>query len=193
MAFYINLDSRLDRREQFESECVKMDLTVERFPAIVHLRGPCLGCSASHLQVLKLAKERGVPSVIVFEDDFTFLVSKEEFQTVLDTLPADYDVVMLGYNLIRGEEYNSTFGRTLEGQTASGYIVHQKAYDKLIECWEQALSAFEHQPGHHWKYICDQSWKPLQPVLRWYHALPRVGKQRPGWSDLGQRHVDYDI
>ena len=193
MAFYINLDSRTDRREQFEQECVKMDIQVERFPAIVHPKGGTLGCNASHIQVLKYARDRGLPNVTIFEDDFEFLVSREDFVKVLTGLPEDYDVVMLGYNLVCGESHSETFGRTLEAQTTSGYIVHQKAYDKLIARWEEGLALFEENPGHHWLYICDQYWKALQPTLRWYHVIPRVGKQRAGWSDLGQAYVDYNI
>jgi hypothetical protein len=192
MAVYINLDRRTDRRADFEAECSRMGIRVERFPAIVHPLGGALGCSASHLQVLKLARERGYPSVMVFEDDFEFLISNEEFAAVLASLPEDYDVVMLGYNLCRGDDYTPQFGRTLEAQTTSGYIVHQKAYDGLISVWEEGLRRYEENPTHHWLYICDQSWKPLQPLLRWYHTRPRVGKQRAGWSDLGQKFVDYD-
>lgn len=192
MAFYINLDTRKDRRADFEAECQKMNLSVERFPAMIHPKGVGLGCSMSHLQLIKNARDRGYPSVTVFEDDFTFLISKDDFATVLATLPEDYDVVMFGYNLFQGEDYSSTFGRTLEAQAGSGYIVHQKAYDRLIACWEAAMIQFEQSPHEHWTYMCDQSWKVLQPQMRWYHTLPRVGKQRAGWSDLGQRFVDYN-
>ena len=192
LSFYINLDSRTDRRQSFEAECAKMDLVAERFPGIVHPKGGALGCSASHLAIIKLARERGLPCVMVFEDDFTFLISKDEFNTVLSTLPEDYDVVMFGYNVICEETYTPSFGRTLNAQAGSGYIIHQKAYDKLIECWEQAMVNFEENPGHHWLYICDQSWKPLQKEMRWYHAIPRVGRQRPGWSDLANAFVEYD-
>jgi GR25 family glycosyltransferase involved in LPS biosynthesis len=192
MAVYINLDSRTDRRHEFEGECQKMDICVERFPAVVDPSGPAIGCCASHLQIIKDARERSLPSILVFEDDFEFLISKEEFQTVLNTLPDDYDVVMFGYNLIREEEYTPAFGRTLEAQTTSGYIVNQRAYDAIIARWEEGISLFRQNPSHHWLYILDQYWKPLQPAMRWYHAIPRVGKQRAGWSDLVGAIVNYD-
>lgn len=192
MAFYINLDSRADRRAQFEAECAKMDIQVERFSAIVHPKGRALGCTASHLQVLKIARDRNLPNVTVFEDDFEFLIPRERFVKVLAELPDDFDVVMLGYHTLCEEKYNHAFGRTLEAQAGSGYIVRQKAYDRLIAHWEESLAMFEEKPREHWNYICDQSWKSLQPFLRWYHAIPRVGKQRAGWSDLVQAHVDYN-
>ena len=142
--------------------------------------------------MIKLAREQQLPYVMVFEDDFTFLATKGEFSAVLASLPEDYDVVMFGYNLIREEPYSTLFGRTLEAQAGSGYMVHQRAYDRLIACWEQSMLNFEENPHQHWLYICDQSWKSLQPTMRWYHAIPRVGKQRASWSDLAQTYVDYN-
>ena len=54
--FYINLDKRVDRKELFESELTKYDLTAERFTAIYYPppKG-IVGCGKSHLQVLELA------------------------------------------------------------------------------------------------------------------------------------------
>jgi hypothetical protein len=51
-AFYINLEKREDRRKEFEEECKKMEITVERFPAIERSRG-ILGCHLSHITILK--------------------------------------------------------------------------------------------------------------------------------------------
>jgi hypothetical protein len=188
--FYINLDTRTDRREQFEEECRRMKLSVERFPAVKREPG-ALGCSYSHYNVIRLAKERGYPSVVIFEDDFQFLVSREEFDSVLSSLPDDFDVVMLSYNLQSSEPYNEQFGRALEVQTASGYVVSSKMYAALLTIWERSLEDYEKQPHCHWLFINDQSWKPLQPKSRWYYSLLRIGKQRPSWSDLSNEFVDY--
>jgi glycosyl transferase family 25 len=192
MAFYINLDTRTDRRDQIEAECARMSIAVERFPACRSLTPP-IGCTLSHLTVLKLARERGLPSVLVFEDDFEFLVSKDVLDDVLIHLPEDYDVVMLSYNLLRSEPYNHRFVRVLEAQTASGYIVHSRMYDRLIATLEEGYQLFLANPHVHWLYINDQYWKRLQPESRWYATTVRMGKQRPGWSDLGQKFVDNQV
>jgi hypothetical protein len=189
-ALYINLDRRTDRRQQFEEECGKLNLSVERFPAVDRTPG-ALGCAHSHRNALRLAKERGYPAVMIFEDDFEFLVSRREFHDILTHLPEDYDVVMLSYDLQKSEPYNERFGRVLEVQSASGYIVSSKFYDTLLATWDRAVECYEKEPYCHWLYINDQSWKPLQPISRWYYSLIRVGKQRPSWSDLSQAFVDY--
>lgn len=189
-AFYINLDSRTDRRQQFEEECRKMNLNIERFPAVARSPG-ALGCSYSHRNVVALAKERGYPYVMIFEDDFEFLISREQFDEVFAHLPEDFDVVMLSYDLQRSETHNERFGRVLEVQSASGYIVSSKFYDTLLSTWAKSLEEYEKQPHCHWLFINDQSWKPLQPISRWYYSILRVGKQRPSWSDISNDYVDY--
>lgn len=167
-----------------------MNLNIERFPAVARSPG-ALGCSYSHRNVVALAKERGYPYVMIFEDDFEFLISREEFDGVLANLPEDYDVVMLSYDIQKSEPYNDRFGRVLEVQSASGYIVSSKFYDTLLKTWAKSLEEYEKYPHCHWLFINDQSWKPLQPNSRWYYSLLRVGKQRPSWSDISNDFVDY--
>ena len=71
---YINLDKRTDRKAEIEQELQHNNLRFERFPAIQTPEG-CIGCSLSHLQVVKLAKERGYNNILILEDDFMFLSS----------------------------------------------------------------------------------------------------------------------
>lgn len=191
-AVYINLDTRPDRREQIEAECARMGLAVERFDARRSI-GPGPGCTLSHLEVLKLARSRGSPSVLIFEDDFEFLVSKETVDTLLQRLPDDYDVVMLAYHVTCEEPYSEDFGRALEAQTASGYIVHSRMYDRLIATLEDAHRLYVENPSMHWVYINDQFWKQLQPVSRWYYSRIRIGRQRAGYSDLVGEFRDYGV
>jgi GR25 family glycosyltransferase involved in LPS biosynthesis len=193
MSFYINLDSREDRREQFEEECKKMNINVERFSAIKNEKGG-IGCTESHLNVLKKARDLKLESVIIFEDDFQFLISREEYDQILSNLPDNYDVVMLSYGLKYSKPFNEMFGKVLEVQTASGYIVHSRFYEKLINRLEEGLRLFKLYPyidPVYDKYINDQYWKPLQPVSNWYYSLKRVGAQRPSFSNLTNDYVDY--
>jgi len=191
MSFYINLDSREDRREQFEEECKKMNLQVERFSAIKTFPGG-IGCTESHLNVLKKARDLKLESVIIFEDDFQFLISREEYDQILLNLPTNYDVVMLSYNIKQSEPFNEMFGKVLEVQTTSGYIVHSRSYEKIINRVEEGLRLFKLYSSDHHSYILDQYWKPLQPISNWYYSLKRVGKQRPGFSNIMKAYIDYD-
>ena len=189
-AFYINLDRRADRRAEIESELANMKIDAERFRAIEHVF-PAIGCTSSHVDVLKLARERGYESVMIFEDDFMFLVSNDEYAAAVSKLPASYDVVMLAFNTVSDSAYDETFTRVNDGQNASGYIVHSRFYDRLIARLEEGLKLFIESPHLHWIYINDQYWKGLQPCSEWYAFKTRIGVQRPGFSDLAGKFVNY--
>jgi len=191
MAFYINLDRRTDRRAEVEQEFADKGLVVERFPAVEY-NPPSIGCNLSHIEVLKLARARGYESVMIFEDDFKFVVSKEEWMQLIARLPKSYDVVMMGYNKIEPTPYDDTFVRVHGAQTTSGYIVHSRFYDKLIARWEEGAELFKQNPHLDWVYLLDQYWKPLQRMFEWYAFKTRIGVQRPGFSDLAGQFVEYD-
>ena len=190
-SFYINLDRRTDRRREFEGECTKMQLEVERFPAVSH-PVPAIGCGLSHLAVLKLARQRGYESVCIFEDDFDFSMTRPELDSVLSNLPANYDVVMLGWYIFNSKPYNDVFNKVLHATTASAYIVHSRFYDTLIKNLEEATGLFQKNPIDVHLYSCDQYWIRLQPSANWFHTNTRVGHQRPSYSDLVRAHVRYD-
>lgn len=71
----INLGHRNDRMELLHKSFPNQ--TIERFEAIQH-EDPEIGCRESHLAVVRLAKERGYPWVLVLEDDCE---AYPEFQT----------------------------------------------------------------------------------------------------------------
>jgi len=193
---YINLDKRTDRLEQIQSELKVFNLEdkAERFSAIYHPLG-IVGCGKSHLSVLKLAKERKYKNVLILEDDFYFVVSKDEFETNLKLFfenVKEYDVCMFSYHANHSKASEYTFLlRLLDGQTASGYLVNQKYYDTLINLYEEAIPLLE-TTGQHWIYANDQIWKQLQVVDTWYCFKNRLGKQRHGFSDNSQTYMEYD-
>ena len=191
---YINLAKRGDRREQIEDELDKFGLKYERFEAIETLDFGLLGCLISHLSVLKLAKERGYKNILILEDDFTFLVEKEVFENNLNNFfeqKIDYNVCMISYNLLKKEESAYDFlWKSVEVQTASGYIVNANYFDVLINLYEQAMPLLAETKAH-WIYANDQVWKPLQLKDKWYCFKTRIGKQRPSYSDNTNSFEDY--
>lgn len=192
-AVYINLDRRTDRRAEFESECQRIGLHVDRFPAVAEQPG-FVGCHKSHLAVLRMARDNNWDHVLIFEDDFQFLVSPTEFQSLLSEFFSsgiEYDVLMLSYNIQRQEPHNALLGKVLEAQTASGYLVHKRFYNTLIQNLEYHLPLLE-STGAHWLHLNDQCWKSIQPQAAWYYFNTRIGKQRPSFSDLSNRFMDYN-
>ena len=190
---YINLKKRTDRRQQIEQDLTAYGLPYERFDAIETPGFGLLGCGLSHLSVLKLAKEKQYKNVLILEDDFMFLVSKETLEYQLSQffdLHLDYDVCMLSYNLIRFQPTQYTvINKIIEVQTASGYIVNCKYYDKLINLYEWAMPILQ-ETKQESIYSNDQVWKMYQPDDNWYAFNLRIGQQRPGYSDNGGFYVN---
>lgn len=186
--FFINLDRRVDRRLETEAELARMGIEAERFSAIERSPGG-LGCTQSHIEVLKLARARGYETVMVLEDDFSFTVDERELSDAFTRLPESFDMVLLAFNLIRGDPVTPYLGRVQEAQTTGGYIIHSRYYDTLINRWSEGLALYEQNPTVHWLYILDQYWKPLQMIDEWYYFLKPIGMQRPSWSDLGHQFM----
>ena len=219
--FYINLDQRQDRKTHIESQlhtCGFASL-MERFPGIVHEYDQAgeqraqrfvhqgwynnvthskgiIGCTKSHLEIYRMAKQRSYQYVMILEDDFQLLVSKEEFHNAIEQLFLDptfsFDVCMLSYKLIQGTPVPGKpfLTRVREAQTASGYIVHASYLDTLIQLYETTLPLLEHT-GEHWLYANDQAWKVLQSSDRWYCFTTRLGKQMDGYSDNAGTYMNY--
>ena len=55
-AFYINLESRPDRKKHIEQQLNLLGINADRFNAI-KLPNGALGCSMSHLKCLEIAKQ----------------------------------------------------------------------------------------------------------------------------------------
>ena len=194
---YINLDHRKDRKEEIEKELEIMSLkqNSERFEAI-HKKPGIVGCGYSHLEVLRLAKQRKYRNVLILEDDFTFLVTKEELEFELKRFfekVKEFDICMLAYNVNEWQETEFNFvKKALNVQTASAYIVNERFYDKLITLYEEDIPTLE-MTGMHWIYANDQCWKKLQHAALWYCFSHRLGRQRPSYSDNSQTFQDYGI
>ena len=147
----------------------------------------------SHLAVLKLAKENNYENVLILEDDFTFLVSKDEFEQQLTSffdLKLPFDVLMLSNYLNQYEDTEYGFiNKVKDAQGADAYLVNKKYYDILIDLYEWAMPLLD-QTKQHWIYCNDQVWKRLQAKDSWYYFTKRIGKQAPGYSDNAQRYQE---
>ena len=190
---FINLKHRLDRKKEITLELDNFNLKYENFEAISHTNG-AIGCSKSHLQVLKIAKEKRYKNILVLEDDFHFIVDKKVFYSEIKKLKnVNFDVCLLAYNTpnLYDSEYPFLF-KIKDAQTASAYIVQSHYYDTLITHWEKSLKLFE-ETNDDTKYTCDQSWKELQNKDNWYCFKNRIGKQRESYIAIQKGIVNYNI
>ena len=195
--FYINLKRREDRKKEMEEQLKKYGIPAERFEAIDRpepTKG-IVGCTQSHMEVLKLAKKRNYQNVFILEDDFEFNVEPAKLMKQLYQLKSNnirFDVCMLGYKLEKGEDTKYEFlKRAYKTQSASAYLIRREFYQKIIDLYEWAIPMLE-STGEHWNYANDQVWNRLKPEALWYCIHPRVGKQRDGYSDNSEIYTIYD-
>lgn len=192
--FYINLNKRLDRKAEIEGELSRMGLSGERFPAIQHDKG-FIGCSLSHLELIKIAKQRGYKNVLILEDDFEFVLTKEQLEKNLTTFfesNMSYDVVMLAYNYKGNLESSSIVSKINSAKTTAGYLVHNKVYDALIDNYQAGVKKLiETKKCPHW--AIDIHWAKLLKNKEWYLFNERMGKQRKSFSDIEKKVVNYGV
>lgn len=195
MVFYINLEERTDRREFIEKELQEYGITnYERFNAHSHTNG-IVGCGRSHESVLRIAKERKYKRILILEDDFTFLVPKNEFEENMNKLKnVKFDVCFLSYNLqeySEVDEYDFLL-KAIKSLSASGYIINEHYYDKLINELEISMPLLE-ETNYQWIYANDVIWHKFQLVDNYYCFKTRIGKQREGYSNTTYRYENYNV
>ena len=204
-AVYINLDSRFDRRALFEKQVAELqgrypqDFTfapVARFSAIRDADNGAIGCTKSHIECIRIAKNNGWDHVLIFEDDALFIhpeVLVHQVSSFLSRFRDEWDVVLFsGNNYPPFKIEAPDCFRIANCQTTGCYLVCSRYYDTLLHNFEEGLAGLTANPGNASVYACDAYWKQLQRVDRWYLITPVCVIQRSGYSDIEKMDVNYD-
>ena len=192
---YINLSRRVDRRDSQESEFRRLGLAhFSRFNAVEAKLG-ILGCAISHSTVLRrpaLARE----FLMVCEDDVVFSGSRAELDRCIEEFGANknLDVLCLAYNLTgRSKSVSERLSITNDTQTTSCYVLKEGARSDLQSTFQKSAELLAAGRDVR-RFAPDILWKKLQNG-KYFFAVPtsRMAKQRPSFSDIEQRHVDYGV
>lgn len=215
--FFINLRERQDRRSAIEKQLAMAALDGERIEAVAireqvgvdacwgnkYCAGQ-VGCQISHMRALKHAMLDQLPSVIIFEDDFSWS-SHVDIWRIHDILTGvqcavpDWDVIAISLNILQSTPVpgkrsvrvsstnESVIVRIIEAQATHGYMVKGSYIANIYRAFKdcdilgQPLTAI------------DTCWKPLQQTGKWYGLSPQLGYQAPGFSDIEGKRVHYNI
>lgn len=196
--YYINLLERTDRKELVENELNELGWEYERFNAIKNEIG-CIGCSMGHLKLIKMAKEKDLDYIVVLEDDIQFMKKSWYNDKITKIINSDFnfDVFLLGGNL-RPPLYkiNEDIYKITKSFAGHGYIVKKHYYDTLINNLKNGLELLLRNPhlakADYNPYALDVYWFELQEKDNWFIIIPRTITQRPTYSDIEQRHTDYN-
>ena len=153
----INLEDRTDRLEEVKKEFDKVGLVdVHHFPAIKHHIG-ISGCTRSHYEIIRLAKEEGYKNILILEDDVYFVDDKQSFKNKLESCFLQIeknnikpDMLYLGGYLTTQPDGWTPDGKFVGGtmryhtklddnlyelggcKTTHAYIIFESMYDKII-------------------------------------------------------------
>lgn len=191
--FLINLNRRPERLQKVLPALEKAGIdNVLRFSAIdgkeINYRGQLnsgqLGCTLSHLGIIKYAKEHNLESVFIFEDDAELANNFNEVtEKALAELPPDWCLFYTGGNHLQPITAHTTNLHKVNGTlTTHAYAIHSRFYNVVINAIETDYNN-----------VIDVVYYQLQKQYPVYCTNPRVAFQAAGFSDLEGREVDYTV
>ena len=187
---YINLDCRPDRDTLCKDQLSQIGIdSPKRFSGFKTTDG-IVGCGMSHLTILKDAKAKKFPYILICEDDIVFGSSKI-LKTKIDKLQnAEWDMLLLGGNMFHPwSEHSEDAYRIHKCFTTTAYIIREHYYDTLINCWQEAVEKLVKTKNRN--YALDVAWFPLQQRDTWLLVKPLQVHQRAGYSDIENKNTDY--
>jgi len=183
---YINLEERIDRRDDTIRELTKIfsDEKILRFEAIKHNNG-AIGCTMSHISVIEMAIREKWGNILILEDDIGW---NTNFSLLGKLMNISYDVILLsGYYV----NYNKSTCRIISSQTTGAYIVNSSYYQTLLNNYKEGLEKLL-TTNNVRLYAIDQYWKHIQSKDNWYIIQPNLCFQKPSYSNIEKRHVNYN-
>jgi GR25 family glycosyltransferase involved in LPS biosynthesis len=197
--FYINLATRPDRKIYVENQIKQVGLKAKRFNAIRHKYG-AVGCSLSHLSLLKYAKNNNLEHILIMEDDITFLDPLQFIHNINKCLSKqkDYDVLLIaGNNMGDYEILDEYCAKVKFCQTTTGYLVKKHYYDTIIKNYEESIkNLMKYISTKNVKLInyfsIDCYWFHLQNKDNWFLVTPLTITQKTDYSNIEKKYVNYN-
>ena len=186
---YINLDHRLDRKQEIESEFKRLNIPEEkiiRLSAVAHPY-PNTGCNLSHAKALRLAHSLNLENVLILEDDFNFI---DDLQTIDQNLNHFFQTIQY-YDALLLTRVNTNDIKKVDdilsicngSSNAAGYIVKNHMFLTLAEDFERSANLLFETKAH-WLFQNDQVWQKYMKNDKWFCFNIHLGYQRKSFSNL---------
>jgi GR25 family glycosyltransferase involved in LPS biosynthesis len=188
LIYYINISHRTDREKLFQKELGKMAFEPSKIHKLYASTGGFMGCTKSHIRSLQMALASGANKIAIFEDDFMLTMKIQNAVTLIDQFFKVFpnaNVLMLQSNPI---EIQSTamsgISKVKKALSTAGYIIKVEYIPTMIRNLQQSLK--DGKPF-------DIGLFQLQSTDHWYALQPPMGKQRPSFSDIENKFVNYGL
>ncbi len=194
--YIINLDYRIDRKLHSIQEINKISNNPIIFNAIKNTKG-AIGCTQSHISILKNAMDLNLDYVVIIEDDIKILNPDYILYCVNNIFNnLDWNVITLGCIIksqdsiiTQNKNTNIFINKVSNAQTTTGYIVNKKYYNKLYNNFKDGLENLI-KTQHSGSFAIDIYWKKIQSE-NWYCLKHKYVYQYSNFSDIENRLVDY--
>lgn len=195
---YINLDNRKDRKKHINNEFNKVGIPrnkIIRLSATKHSKGH-IGCAHSHMRACQLALDNNWKNVIIFEDDFKFVVGKNTMNKLFNSLfnyVDEWDGITLSASTIIKKPctYSSFLSTNLGSLTSSGYLINNHMMSLLRDSNELSYNKLMDGKSKN-EFACDVQWQKIQKKYKWYIFNPKMGKQIVSYSDIEKKVINYN-
>jgi hypothetical protein len=193
---YINLDSRLDRKEHILKELARFNIPNEkiiRIQAVESIKG-AYGCSLSHKNAMEKFKESNDEVWCIIEDDHYFTQTYEETDNLINNFlnNSEYDVMLGCYCALKGYSLlNRMFRRVTKSSMTSFYIVKRNACDGLIASHKESARTLHPNNGKSGGIPCDFMWWNLMRVFFFVAPYKPYGAQLIDYSNIKNKVMNY--
>lgn len=202
----INLDRRKDRWEKCLSDFDKLNIHVNRFsatdgqkidlPQNASYKGE-LGGSISHLNVVRMAKEKEYENILILEDDVEFNPKLNDiFPDLFSQVPKDWDILFFGGNHVGGTtQINKDVKKLYRSYAIHAYAIRKSAYDIIIQHMDNKINTVLTNPDKTFtpSVAADYFMADLHRVLNVYCFNQHIAWQKDDFSDIQQTVVNYNF
>jgi hypothetical protein len=187
---YINIDKRTNRNQRIIEQLKIFDSNkIHRMSAVYKEDNKPLGCTLSHLNALKIARDNKYPNVLILEDDAIWSDVNLSYPVFKMLVQKPYDVIMLGGS---GKKFNPNTYRVEYSLAASSYLVNSSYYDKMISTIENELNTKHIDPKEdNYNKCIDVIYMTLQANDFWYIVYPSLMIQGKSYSNIAGGIVNY--
>lgn len=179
--YCINLRSRKDRRKRMKRQAKRRRFPIKFWQVEKNKRDPVRGCLESHLAIIRDARKRKLPAVLIMEDDAKLLYSR----LYVPKPPEKWDMLYLGGNVqkvIDDKSVNkSKHWKRAQILTTHAYILRNSLYEKILTELPKYNGAID-------VFYCDE----IHTAHDCFIATPIIFTQFAGYSDVEGRDISYD-
>jgi GR25 family glycosyltransferase involved in LPS biosynthesis len=173
-----------------------------------------MACQDSHCRALELylQSEKELDACFICEDDIEFMCTGTQLNSYIEEFIKNphAEALCLGYSSREHCEYSPLFWKTTDNQTRTAYLIKRSLATDLLDLWRRLYTlrvSGNHTKEPNWYSILfkslplqshpqdiyrgDQCWKILQHTRHFIIPKNPLAKQRPSYSDIECKLVNY--